>query len=304
MGDNELEWDTTERDAWVEDAERWLRRINGVRECKIDLDGDGAISGVHVVAGMEREPRHIVRDVEGLLKARLGLDVYYKKIGVVQMVDELPAGAETEDEVLPVPGLAGPLAEVDFEALTRAPGGSAPGAAPADRPAARGPEPASSATASSSKASLAAAPTPAVLVAEDLAPRLQCAGVGVMTSETLVRAEVRLQAGDLVALGTREVPNHAGSDVVAVAEAALAAVGELLADPVLLHLNEIRTESMGGNAVVLVAVDLVEGRRSETLFGTCGAGHNRQQAIVFAVLDALNRRLALHALKPTGAADA
>jgi len=120
----------------------------------------------------------------------------------------------------------------------------------------------------------------------------------------LVRAVVRLQAGDLMALGTREVPNHAGSDVVAVAEAALAAVGELLADPLLLHLNEIRTESMGGTAVVLVAVDLVEGRRSETLFGTCGANHNRQQAIVFAVLDALNRRLALHALKPAGAADA
>jgi hypothetical protein len=143
-----------------------------------------------------------------------------------------------------------------------------------------------------------------VLVAEDLAPRIRCAGVGLMTAETLVRAEVRLQAGDLEAQGTREVPNHAGSDVVAVAEATLDAVGELLADPLLLHLNEIRTESVGGTAVVLVAVDLVEGRRSETLFGTCRADHNRQQAIVFAVLDALNRRLALHALKPAGTADA
>ena len=128
--------------------------------------------------------------------------------------------------------------------------------------------------------------------------------VGLMSAETLVHAEVRLRAGDLEARGTREVPNHAGSDVAAVAEAALAALREMLADPLLLHLNEIRIESVGGSTVVLAAIDLVEGRRSETLFGTCRADHNRQQAIVFAVLDALNRRLSLHALKPADAADA
>lgn len=277
-----MEWDTTERDAWVADAERWVRHITGVRECKIDLDTEGEVVGVHVVAGMEREPRHIVRDVEGLLKTRLGLDVYYKKIGVVQMVDELPAEVAAGD------------ADPGQDEAAAAP--AAPAAEPATAPApAATPAPAPAAT---------PAATPAVLVAEDLAPRIRCAGVGLMTAETLVRAEVRLQAGDLEAQGTREVPNHAGSDVVAVAEATLDAVGELLADPLLLHLNEIRTESVGGTAVVLVAVDLVEGRRSETLFGTCRADHNRQQAIVFAVLDALNRRLALQALKPAGAADA
>ena len=258
-----MEWETTERDAWVADAQRWICRIVGVRESKIDLDADGEIAGVHVVAGMEREPRHIVRDVESLLKTRLGLDVYYKKIGVVQMVDDALLGAE-DDEPAPLP--EAPAPEQD---------------------------PASAAPA-----------VPAVLLAEDLAPRIQCAGVGLLSAETLVRAEVRLRAGDLEARGTREVPNHAGSDVAAVAEAALAAVGELLADPLLLHLNEIRIESVGGSAVVLVAVDLVEGRRSETLFGTCRADHNRQQSIVFAVLDALNRRLSLHALKPADAADA
>jgi len=267
----------------VEDAQRWICRINGVRECKIDLDEGGEIAGVHVVAGMEREPRHIVRDVEGLLKARLGLDVYYKKIGVVQMVDEAVLGDDDDASfVLGVAGIGPDLAAVD----------DAPPAADA------GPAPAATATAADAPA------MPAVLVAEDLNPRIQCGGVGVMTSETLVRAEVRLRSGDLEARGTREVPNHAGSDVVAVAEAALDAVGELLADPLLLHLNEIRTEAVGGSAVVLVAVDVVEGRRSETLFGTCRAEHNRQQAIVFAVLDALNRRLSLHALKAPGSADA
>ncbi|MCB1184680.1 hypothetical protein KDM41_14720, partial [bacterium] len=140
-------------------------------------------------------------------------------------------------------------------------------------------------------------PIPAILVAEDLAPRVVCSSVGVMTSETSVRAEVELRAGTIEARGRREGLNHADSDMSLVAQAAVAAVAELIADPVLLHLRDVRLDSVGGHEVVLTAVDLVEGRRSTTLFGTCGTSHNRQQAVVYAVLDALNRRLALHGLK-------
>ncbi len=82
-----MEWEPNERDTWVTDAERWIERIKGVRNCKIDLDSDGTVVGIHVVTGTDREPRHIVRDDEGLFKARIDLDVYYKKIGVVQVVD-------------------------------------------------------------------------------------------------------------------------------------------------------------------------------------------------------------------------
>jgi len=71
----------------------------------------------------------------------------------------------------------------------------------------------------------------------------------------------------------------------------------LLAEPLILGLNEIRVRNLGGQSVVMTAVDLVEGRRSETLFGTCAAGHNRSQAVVHSVLDAVNRRLTLYALK-------
>ena len=82
-----------------------------------------------------------------------------------------------------------------------------------------------------------------------------------------------------------------------VARATLDAVSELLVDPVLLHLNEVRVETIGGQAAVMTAVDLVEGRISETLFGACSTRHNRQQAVVHSVLDALNRRLSLYSLK-------
>ena len=70
-----MDWEPNERDAWVVDAQRWICQIKGVLQCKVDLNPAGEISGVHVVAGMEREPRHIVRDVESLLKARLQMDV-------------------------------------------------------------------------------------------------------------------------------------------------------------------------------------------------------------------------------------
>ncbi|MCP4571865.1 MAG: hypothetical protein GY838_05885 [bacterium] len=289
-----MEWDPNERDAWVADAERWIAQINGILQCKIDIDADGQVAGVHVVAGMEREPRHVVRDVEGLLKARLGVDVYYKKIGVVQVVDNGPppvAAPQVSRPVVadPVPEPAADPAPVETIA---APDPVAPDPVepepeappvmeiPAEEPATDLP-----------------LPVPAVLVAEDPAARLRCVGVGVMSSDTLVRAEVQLQSGEMEARGAEEGPNHAGSDVELVARASLAALAELLTDPVMLHLHDVRMETLGGHTVVLVAVDLVEGRRTETLFGACAADHNRQQAIVHAILDALNRRLALIGMK-------
>lgn len=286
-----MEWESdaqdvrVERDDWVPDAQRWINQINGVLQCKIDLDPAGEITGVHVVAGMDREPRHIVRDVEGLLKARLGMDVYYKKIGVVQVMnteaDAAPAAAEG--------GVTfhGPGAEADSTdpapvRETPAPEESAP---PAPEP------PAASGD--------AAPPIPAVLVAEDFTPRILCSGVGLLASDLTVRAEVVLKTGGLESRGVSEGPN-AGSDLVLIARAALEAVGGLLAERLILGLNEVRLGTLGGQPVVMAAVDLVEGRRSETLVGTCAVGHNQAQAVVHAILDALNRRLALYALKEEG----
>jgi hypothetical protein len=277
-----------DRDDWVPDAQRWINQINGVLQCKIDLDPAGEITGVHVVAGMDREPRHIVRDVEGLLKARLGMDVYYKKIGVVQVMnteaDAAPAAAEG--------GVTfhGPGAEAEVADPPPAVG----------EPAAEAPSPpASGQPASPAVAGDPSPPIPAVLVAEDFTPRILCSGVGVMVSDLTVRAEVVLKTGGLESRGVSEGPN-AGSDLVLIARAALEAVGGLLAERLILGLNEVRLGTLGGQPVVMAAVDLVEGRRSETLVGTCAVGHNQAQAVVHAILDALNRRLALYALKEEG----
>ncbi len=279
-----MDWEPNERDAWVEDAQRWISRINGVLQSKIDLDENGDVTGVHVVAGMHREPRHIVRDVESLLKARLDLEVYYKKIGVVQVLDNGAASTQSDapDESSPtaLPGLetAPPPSVETIEADPLRDDERVP-ASPAVTPAPRDDA------------------QPAVLLTEEIPPRLVCNGVGTMASNESVRAEVLLQAGEVEARGTCEGPNAHASDLTLVARAALQAISELLEEPVLLHLNEVRQEQAGGRSLILVAVDLVEGRHTETLFGTCAAEHNRQQAVVYSVLDALNRRLRMYALK-------
>ncbi len=303
-----MEWDPEERDAWVTDAQRWIGQIKGVLQSKIELDATGDIVGIHVVAGFDREPRHIVRDVESLLKARLGIDVYYKKIGVVQMLDngehEQSVATKPAEDPTSVPSPTPessahePLKGVTFHPTVDEPVG-APPKPEEGSPSSLGQQP----TPKLPPLSANVAATPAILVAEDIPPRILCAGVGVLVSEAQVRAEVQLRAGEIAVRGMYEGPNHPHSDVTFIAEATLEAVGSLLDADLLLHLHEITTTTLGGVAVVLAAVNIVEGRRSEILFGTCSAAHNRQQAVVFAVLDALNRRLSQYPLQEASEAD-
>ena len=303
-----MEWEPEGRDAWVLDAERWIGQIRGVSQCKIDIDSEGEIAAVHVVAGMDREPRHIVRDVEGLLKARLGLSVFYKKIGVVQVMDSEPGDTGRAKATKPPVTIAklADTAQSEAPRATKNVDANAAAGQPADAAIGAGSVAAGSVAADPVVAdplatdnldSGAVSVTSAVLLAEEVTPRLQCSGVGVMASDLLVRAEVELQAGAVEARGTEEAPNHSESDMTVIARATVGAVRQLLDEPVLLTLSEVKLSSIGGQSVVMVAVELVEGRKSERLVGTCPTSHNRQQAVVYAVLDALNRRLSLMTLK-------
>jgi hypothetical protein len=278
---------------WVKDAERWICQLQGVRQCKIDLDIHGEISGIHVVASTDREPRHIVRDVEGLLKARLDLSVYYKKIGVVQVLEN---GAEDVAAGAPPPEV--PAAEAP-----------APAREPEPEPApetVRSPDPAPAAVSASHDASvLSASPwplggadsRPAVLLEEAPLARVECAGVGVMVSGASLTATVELMRGDAVAQAREMGPNHGGMDMQLLARAAVGALTDLVDESVSLSVADVRQAEAAGEDVVVAVVDLVEGRRSERFFGVCSLAQGRQQAAVYAVLDALNRRLELMSFK-------
>lgn len=262
---------------WVKDAERWICQIQGIRQCKIDIDELGKVAGIHVIASAEREPRLVVRDVESLLKARLDLDVYYKKIGVVQIIEP--------DETVPAvaaPAAAAPAAPAEV--------GTAPLAAdePAAPPTLRIPE-----VPKPHVVPTQIAARPAVLVEEAVAPRVECAGVGVMTAGATLTATVELVRGGTVARIQETGPNHPGTDQLLVGRAAVRALSDLLDEAATLSLADMRETEMAGERVSLVAVDLVEGRRSERFFGSCSQRHGPHQAAVYAVLDALNRRLDL-----------
>lgn len=299
-----MEWDPNQRDAWVADAQRWIGQIKGVLQCKIDLDTEGEISGVHVVAGMDREPRHIVRDVESLLKARLEIDVFYKKIGVVQVLDNGGTDTSVPSESDPQVAVPEKPVLVTGSSISSGPTGSAVTFHAEDDPAhlddnledetpvVETPTPSSPAE---------PAPIPAVLLAEEIPTRIVCSGVGVMASDMLVRAEVQLSTGELEVRGTIEGANHGGSAIQLVARATLDALARLIDEPIILHLNEVRVDNLGDHPVVLCAIELVEGRKSESLFGSCSNLHNEQQAVVFAILDALNRRLSMYSLKTSEA---
>lgn len=283
-----------ERDAWVADAQRWITDLNGVKQCRINLDDQGEIIEVLAVTGMDKPSRLFVRDIETVLKTRLAIDVDYKKISVAQVIDPRPSessGITHHDTRALFEGDLDSDIAPDTAAYLEAM--SQPHEPPAtgiieDVPKAEDQPPEPEAEPE---------PIPAVILAEELAPRIVCTNVGLMASDLIVRAEVQLRAGQVEALGRVEGPNHADSDLVLVARAAVEAIAQFLIDPVLLHLKEVRLENLGGQDVVLTAVELVEGRRSETLLGSCSTRHNRQQAVVHSVLDALNRRLSLFPLK-------
>ncbi len=256
---------------WVKDAERWICQIQGIRQCKIDIDELGKVAGIHVIATADREPRHVVRDVESLLKARLDLDVYYKKIGVVQIIEPEEAAPAMSAPAPPDAAIA-----------------PAPVAEPAAPPPLRIPE--------VPKPHVVPAPVavrPAVLVEEAVAPRVECAGVGVMIAGATLTATVELVRGGAAARVQETGPNHQGTDQLLVSRATVRALADLLDETATLSLADLRETEMAGERVTLVAVDLVEGRRSERFFGSCSQRHGPHQAAVYAVLDALNRRLDL-----------
>lgn len=290
-----------DNNGWVKDAERWICQLKGVRQCKIDLDVRGEITGIHVVASMDREPRHIVRDVEGLLKARLDLSVYYKKIGVVQVLEN---DAEDSGKAQAESGTAAPRTSSPSEPV------AAPEPTPAPAPRQRQTqEPAPIAVpiaAGSREASvLSASPwplgasdsRPAVLLEEAPLTRVECMGVGLAVAGASLTATVELMRGDTSAKAQESGPNHHGVEIQLLARATITALVDLIDEPASLSVADVREADTAGEKVVVAAIDLVEGRRSERYFGVCSLNQGRQQAAVYAVLDALNRRLELMAFK-------
>ena len=83
-------------------AEALVASVQGVSSCRIRIDESGHVSEVHVVSRAGKSPKLVARDVEGVLKAEMDLDVDYKKIGVVVLDPAEDAPADHPPEEFPI----------------------------------------------------------------------------------------------------------------------------------------------------------------------------------------------------------
>jgi hypothetical protein len=101
--------------------------------------------------------------------------------------------------------------------------------------------------------------------------------------------EVSLSADHVHAVGRSSGPNTRFHVARLVAQATLEAVANLSeADPEL-SLGELEEKELGGRKVFLVCVHRMEGRSESRLLGCAEIGYDSTQAVINAVLDAVNR---------------
>lgn len=77
----------------AEPLEAVITRIPGVRAARVVLDG-ARISEIHVIAGTDRSPKQLVRDIQSVAKASLDLELDYRTVSIVQL-DEPSEAAES-----------------------------------------------------------------------------------------------------------------------------------------------------------------------------------------------------------------
>ena len=254
---------------FIEKAEDLVTRLRDVQTCRITTDERGAITEIHVVATSDRPAKMIARDVETCLKAELDCEIDYRKIGVVLI--EAPMESERPRPVVVDPGPAGDDPPPAAEDLPR----STPSSF--ERPfhviAGEG-------------AAAEAAPRLEFLES-DVRPVFD--GLTLSVGGDRVDAEVRLSRSDLDVTGCLGGPRRGGPPWETIAGAALHALLELLDEPFQLALSAIEETTVAGRRVIVAVVDVIEGRTARSLAGCAFTGRDPNEAVVLAVLDAVNR---------------
>lgn len=68
--------------------EEKIRQLKGVISARIVTNDNGEIDEIHVLAGPNRGPKQVVRDIESILVAQFGMEIDHKKISVAQIQDD------------------------------------------------------------------------------------------------------------------------------------------------------------------------------------------------------------------------
>ena len=72
----------------VAEYEDIIRQIKDVISARIVIDNSGEITEIHVLAGSNRSPKQVVRDIESVFIAQFGIRMDHKKISVAQLQDD------------------------------------------------------------------------------------------------------------------------------------------------------------------------------------------------------------------------
>ena len=285
-------------------AEDLILRLRDVRSSRIITDETGAISEIHVVASSDRSPKMIARDVETALKAELGLEIDYRKIGVVMMDpvgrgDEEKSETPTEDmhlvDIESDPVSADDMVDERFVEVE-------PEAVPEEVPEPfferrRAPEPSPETVTTSFKAPVEEIPAddeipddgdPGLEFLED-STRIEFRGLNLSMEAESIKAEVRLTSNGLEVIGCVDECCGNRPVIEIVAGAAVKALVELLDENFHLCLSEVRELDIKGRKALVAVVDMVRGRDSSSYSGCAFVGRDSGEAAVMAVLDAVNR---------------
>ena len=124
---------------------------------------------------------------------------------------------------------------------------------------------------------------------EEYPSRFAFQSVNLFVSKGSVRAEVELVRDGVDAFGSKVDENISAEPWRVVSEATLRAVSEYLDDNTRLCLGEVLKVTLGDAEAFVVRVDVVDPRGTKRLAGCSILSGDRNQSVVFATLDAVNR---------------
>lgn len=243
----------------ISKAEELILRIRDIQSCRIALDEDGTISEVHVVAATERPPKMIARDVETCLMAELGLEIDYRKIGVV-LIDTI----DEESREWNSPSRA---ADEIVENRLKEESASEPPQADKNSPATEDPQ--------------------LEFLEED--QRILFKGLRMTIDESRVDAEVKLEKNGFEVTGCQGDFRKAGPIYETIAGATIHAVTELLDEDFHLCLSGVDEVEVSERKALIAVIDMIDGRVVRSFAGSAFIGRDPNEATVLAVLDAVNR---------------
>ena len=242
-------------------AEAAIRRLRDVDGVSVRAEGDELLE-IHVVSRSDRPAKHIVRDVQAVLRTDLGLAIDHRVVSVALAREAGPGERPAPERSRPAD------------------------AAPAREPGAP-----------RHAASQRAAAERAADVPDD---RIRYENVNLIVHGQRTQAQVELRWKGLPRIGNASGFSSRDDAQRLVAQATTLAVQEFLADPVALHVRDVTFVEVTGRRVAVVVLALLAHRHEKVLTGSCTVEHDTPQAVVLATLAALNRLVAgMRAKEPT-----